>query len=57
MAHGLALTNASGTGQYRVDIDALPAKGTHIAKADVAHFMLLGAVSEEYVHKVPSIAC
>jgi hypothetical protein len=29
-------------GNYRVDIDGLPAKGTHIPRADVAHFMLLG---------------
>ena len=52
----MALTNAAGTGQYRVVINGLPAKATHIARADVAHFMLRAAISDEYMHKVPAIA-
>jgi nucleoside-diphosphate-sugar epimerase len=52
----MTLTNAAGTGRYRIDIDGLPAKGTHIARADVAHFMLRAAVSDAYLYKVPSIA-
>jgi putative NADH-flavin reductase len=52
----MVLTHAAGTGQYRVDIDGVPAQGTHIARQDVAHFMLRAAVSDEYLHTVPAIA-
>lgn len=52
----MALTHAPGTGRYRVAINGLPGKGTHIARSDVAHFMLRAAVSDEYLHKAPAIA-
>jgi nucleoside-diphosphate-sugar epimerase len=52
----MALTHATGTGHYRVHIDGLPPKGTHIAREDVAHFMLRAAVSDEYLHQAPAIA-
>jgi putative NADH-flavin reductase len=52
-----ALTNGPYTGHYRVGSDIghwfFPSK---ISRADVADFMLKQIVSEEYLHKSPSIA-
>jgi putative NADH-flavin reductase len=52
----LALTNGLGTGRYRIAVDGLPVKGTRIARADVADFMIRQVTSEDYVYKVPAIA-
>ena len=50
------LVNKPGTGNYRVDGEALPANGTTIARADVATFMLAQLASPEWVRKSPFIA-
>jgi putative NADH-flavin reductase len=52
----MVLTNAPGTGHYRVALDGLPVRGRRIARADVAHFMVRQIISDEYVGKVPAIA-
>jgi putative NADH-flavin reductase len=52
----MALNNGPWTGAYRVAIDDLPARGTRIARADVADFMLRQASASEYLQKLPSIA-
>jgi putative NADH-flavin reductase len=52
----LALTNGLGTGRYRIAVDGLPVKGTRIARADVADFMIRQVTSDDYVYKVPAIA-
>jgi putative NADH-flavin reductase len=52
----MALTHAPGRGKYRVRIDGLPDKGVHIARADVAHFMLRAGETNEFLGKVPAIA-
>ncbi|MBF2027941.1 MAG: SDR family oxidoreductase [Oscillatoriales cyanobacterium C42_A2020_001] len=52
----LALNNGPLTGHYRVAVDDLPAKGTHIARADVADFMIRQATSDDYLYRVPAIA-
>ncbi|WP_134498101.1 NAD(P)-dependent oxidoreductase [Microvirga pakistanensis] len=36
----LPLTNGVPTRRYRIAVDGIPANGTHITRADVAHFML-----------------
>ena len=50
------LLNKPGTGQFRIDGEALPAGGTMIARADVATFMLTQLPSAEWVRKSPFIA-
>jgi putative NADH-flavin reductase len=50
------LLNKPGTGQIRVDGEALPAGGTTIARADVATFMLAQLTSALWVRKSPFIA-
>lgn len=50
------LLNAPGRGRYRVDGEALPADGTHIARADVATFMLAQLTSREWLRRSPFIA-
>ena len=50
------LLNKPGTGQFRIDGEALPAGGTMIARADVATFMLTQLTSAEWVRKSPFIA-
>jgi putative NADH-flavin reductase len=52
----LPLTDGPWTGRYRIAVDGIPIKGTRIARADVADFMLQQAASDEYVHKIPAIA-
>jgi putative NADH-flavin reductase len=52
----MALNNGPWTGVYRVAIDDLPARGTRIARADVADFMLRQASAPDYLQKLPSIA-
>jgi len=49
------LLNKAGTGQFRVDEEALPAGGTRIARADVATFMLALLGSAEWIRKSPFI--
>jgi putative NADH-flavin reductase len=45
------LTNAAGRGQYRIDGEALPRGGRHIARADVADFMFRQLRSNEWSRK------
>lgn len=52
----LPLINGSWTGHYRIAVDGLPIRGTRIARADVADFMLQQAASDDYVYKIPAIA-
>jgi putative NADH-flavin reductase len=52
----LALTDGPRTGQYRVARDQLPPKGTRIARADVADFMLGQVAHDDYVGAIPSLA-
>ncbi len=52
----MALTNGKGRRSYRLDKAGLPRNGTHIARADVAHFMLHAALSDEYLYQAPAIA-
>lgn len=52
----LALTNGPRTGQYRVAVEGLPPKGTKIARADVADFMLRQATATEYLNQAPALA-
>lgn len=50
------LLNKPGTGNYRVDGEALPANGTTIARADVATFMLAQLTGTEWVKKSPFLS-
>jgi putative NADH-flavin reductase len=52
----LPLTNGASTGRYRIAVDGIPAKGTHIARADVADFMLRQATNHDYLRKAPALA-
>ena len=52
----LPLTNGPWTGQYRTAVDGIPAKSSHIARADVADFMLRQATDDSYLNKTPAIA-
>ncbi|HEY9846677.1 MAG TPA: NAD(P)-binding oxidoreductase, partial [Candidatus Caenarcaniphilales bacterium] len=52
----LPLTDSPWTGHYRIAVDGLPVKGTHIARADVADFMLRQVMNDDYLYKVPAIA-
>ena len=52
----MRLTDGEQTGRYRIALEGLPRGGTHIARADVADFMLKQVSSDEYVHKIPAIA-
>jgi putative NADH-flavin reductase len=52
----LPMTDGPSAGTYRVAVDDLPPKGTHISRADVAAFMLRQVTSDEYLCKIPSIA-
>jgi putative NADH-flavin reductase len=52
----LPLTNGPWTGQYRVVVDGIPAKSSHIARADVADFMMRQAMDDSYLYKAPAIA-
>lgn len=52
----LPLNDGPLTGRYRIAVDDLPVKGMHIARADVADFMMRQATSDDYLYKVPSIA-
>ncbi|WP_262298355.1 NAD(P)-dependent oxidoreductase [Microvirga sesbaniae] len=52
----LPLTNGSWTGQYRAAVDGLPAKSSHIARADVADFLLRQATENSYLNKARAIA-
>jgi putative NADH-flavin reductase len=52
----LPLIDQMWTGRYRIAVDSLPVKGTHIARADVADFMIRQATSDDYLYKVPAIA-
>jgi hypothetical protein len=50
------MTDGPPAGGYRVAVDGLPPKGTHISRADVADFMLRQVASDDYLCKIPSIA-
>lgn len=52
----LPLTDSPWTGRYRIAVDSLPVKGTHIARADVADFMLRQVTKDDYLYKAPAIA-
>jgi hypothetical protein len=52
----LPLTNGPWTGQYRTAVDGIPAKSSHIARADVADFMMRQATDNRYLNKTPAIA-
>lgn len=52
----LALSNGPRTGRYRLTKDDLPANGTRIARADVAHFMLDEAQRGAFMNCAPAIA-
>jgi putative NADH-flavin reductase len=52
----LVMTDGPPAGGYRVAVDGLPPKGTHISRADVADFMLRQVASDDYLCKIPSIA-
>ena len=52
----LPLTNGPWTGQYRTAAEGIPAKSSHIARADVADFMLRQATDNRYLSKAPAIA-
>jgi putative NADH-flavin reductase len=52
----LPMTNNAGTGQYRTSVDGLPPRGTHIARADVADFLLRQATNDAFLRTVPAIA-
>ena len=52
----LPMSNGPAVGSYRVAIDDLPPKGTHISRADVADFMLRQLSRDGYLNKAPSIA-
>lgn len=50
------LLNSPGRGKWRVEADALPARGLTIARADVASFMLAQLSSPEWVRKSPYLS-
>jgi putative NADH-flavin reductase len=52
----LVMTDGPAAGEYRVAVDDLPPKGTHISRADVADFMLRQVASDDYLCKIPSLA-
>jgi len=52
----MGLTDGERTGRYRIALEGLPEGGTRISRADDADFMLKQVGSDEYVHKIPSIA-
>jgi putative NADH-flavin reductase len=52
----LPLTDGPWTGQYRTAVDGIPAKSSHIARADVADFMLRQATDNSYLNRAPAIA-
>jgi putative NADH-flavin reductase len=52
----LAMTNDAGIGHYRTTVNGLPPGGTHIARADVADFLLRQAADNTYLRTVPAIA-
>jgi putative NADH-flavin reductase len=52
----LPLTDGPWTGSYRVAVDGLPRKGSHIARADVADFMARQVTSDAYLSKAPAVA-
>ena len=52
----LPMSDGPRTGVYRVAIDDLPAHGARISRADVADFMLRQITSDDYLHRLPSIA-
>jgi putative NADH-flavin reductase len=53
----LPMNDGPPAGAYRVAVDDLPPRGTRISRADVADFMLRQVTSDEYLGKIPSIAC
>jgi putative NADH-flavin reductase len=52
----MALNNERLTGKYRLAIDGLPEKGTQIARADVAHFMLEAVERGALSRRTPAIS-
>lgn len=52
----LPLTDGAWTGHYQVAVDGLPARGTSIARTDVADFMVRQVTGNDYLYKVPAIA-
>lgn len=51
----LPMSDGPAIGRYRVAIDGLPPKGTHISRADVADFMLRQLTHDGYLNTVPSV--
>lgn len=52
----LPMKDEPRTGAYRVALDDLPPRGIRISRSDVADFMLAQIASDDYVHRLPSIA-
>jgi putative NADH-flavin reductase len=52
----LPLTNGPWTGKYRIAVDGIPAKSSHIARADVADFMMRQTMDDSFLSKAPAIA-
>jgi putative NADH-flavin reductase len=52
----MPLTDGPATAAYRVVADDLPARGSSISRADVAHFMVDEALRREFVRMTPAIA-
>ncbi len=50
------LTHGPRTGRYRVAMDGLPPRGSSIARADVADFMLSALADGTYLREAPYIA-
>lgn len=49
-------TNGLWTGQYRTSVNGILSKSSHIARADVADFMMRQATDNSYLNKAPAIA-
>lgn len=52
----MVLTDRRPLGRYRIAVDGLPAKAWHIARADVADFLLRQIQDTRYLGKIPAIA-
>ena len=49
------LTSRPRTGQYRVSTGIVPPGGFEIGRADLAEFVLMQCVSEEFVRSFPTV--
>jgi hypothetical protein len=50
------LTNKAGTGTYRAGVPLGGGRASHIARADVADFMLKQVTDNTYLHQVPRLS-